>query len=139
MKTKLTLSITALILLAIIISACTPTIPQPSQPVLATEVPQPAATEAQSPTLAPAEMPTDGPTGAIVLPDVDAASLSGEIYSAGSSTVYPLSEQLVLMFSDQGFSGEHKLDSIGSGAGFERFCKTGETDIANASREDQRL
>jgi len=26
------------------------------------------------------------------------------------------------------------VDSIGSGAGYERFCKTGETDISNASR-----
>jgi phosphate transport system substrate-binding protein len=68
------------------------------------------------------------------LPEVDPGSLSGDIYSAGSSTVYPLSEQMVLMFADQGFTGENKLDSIGSGAGFERFCKTGETDIANASR-----
>ena len=37
-------------------------------------------------------------------------------------------------FKDDGFAGEITIDSIGSGGGFERFCKTGETDIANASR-----
>jgi phosphate binding protein len=38
-------------------------------------------------------------------------------------------------FKDEGFTGNITIDSIGSGAGFERFCKTGETDIANASRK----
>ena len=37
-------------------------------------------------------------------------------------------------FTEEGFAGQITIDSIGSGAGFERFCKTGETDIANASR-----
>ena len=37
-------------------------------------------------------------------------------------------------FKDEGFAGNITIDSIGSGAGFERFCVTGETDIANASR-----
>jgi len=61
-------------------------------------------------------------------------TLSGTIYAAGSSTVYPLFEAIAENFNADGFPGEIKLDSIGSGAGFERFCKTGETDIANASR-----
>jgi len=38
------------------------------------------------------------------------------------------------LFRDEGYGGNITIDSIGSGAGFERFCKTGETDIANASR-----
>jgi len=64
----------------------------------------------------------------------DPAALSGNIYAAGSSTVYPLFEAIAENFKADGFPGEIKLDSIGSGAGFERFCKTGETDISNASR-----
>jgi phosphate binding protein len=37
-------------------------------------------------------------------------------------------------FTDEGFTGEITIDSIGTGAGFERFCTAGESDIANASR-----
>jgi len=66
---------------------------------------------------------------------VDPASLSGSIYAAGSSTVYPLSEAIAERFKEDGFTGEIKIDSIGSGAGFERFCKSGESDISNASRK----
>jgi phosphate binding protein len=38
-------------------------------------------------------------------------------------------------FKEEGYADQITIDSIGSGAGFERFCKTGETDIANASRK----
>jgi phosphate transport system substrate-binding protein len=37
-------------------------------------------------------------------------------------------------FENEGFSGNITIDSIGTGAGFERFCVNGETDISNASR-----
>src|SRR3970282_2484776 len=39
-------------------------------------------------------------------------------------------------FNEEGFEGQGTItvDSIGSGAGFERFCETGESDISNASR-----
>jgi phosphate transport system substrate-binding protein len=37
-------------------------------------------------------------------------------------------------FQDEGYSGNITIDSIGSGAGFERFCVAGETDVSNASR-----
>jgi phosphate transport system substrate-binding protein len=37
-------------------------------------------------------------------------------------------------FQDEGYAGNITIDSIGSGAGFERFCVAGETDISNASR-----
>ena len=40
-------------------------------------------------------------------------------------------------FKDEGYAGNITIDSIGTGAGFERFCKAGETDIANASRAIQ--
>jgi phosphate transport system substrate-binding protein len=100
-----------------------------------TETAQPAASE---PTQAPAAEPTKpaDPTQAsmVTLPDIDPASVSGNIVTAGSSTVYPLSERMVERFSEEGFGGQITIDSIGSGAGFERFCKTGETDVSNASR-----
>jgi phosphate transport system substrate-binding protein len=62
-------------------------------------------------------------------------AVSGPIVTAGSSTVFPLSERMKQRFEEEGFTGDLTIDSIGTGAGFERFCKTGETDIANASRK----
>lgn len=69
----------------------------------------------------------------IELPAVDPLSLTGDLVIAGSSTVYPLTEAVAEAFGDEGFAGEPTIDSIGSGAGIERFCN-GELDIANASR-----
>jgi phosphate transport system substrate-binding protein len=69
-----------------------------------------------------------------LLPGVNPLKVSGGIISAGSSTVYPLSERMVERFADEGYKGNITVDSIGSGAGLERFCVAGETDIANASR-----
>lgn len=60
--------------------------------------------------------------------------LSGDIIIAGSSTVFPLTEAMAVRFIDEGFEGDIPIASIGSGAGFERFCVAGETDISNASR-----
>jgi phosphate transport system substrate-binding protein len=37
-------------------------------------------------------------------------------------------------FEEEGFAGNLTIDSVGSGAGIERFCVAGETDIANSSR-----
>jgi len=68
------------------------------------------------------------------LPEVDPLAVKGDIISAGSSTVYPLSERMAERFTDEGYAGNITIDSIGSGAGLERFCVAGETDIANASR-----
>lgn len=92
---------------SLMISACQP----------ATAVPAPSDTSAN-----------------IVTDENDLSVLTGTIYAAGSSTVYPLIEAVAENFYADGFGGEIKIDSIGSGAGFERFCKTGETDISNASR-----
>jgi phosphate transport system substrate-binding protein len=69
-----------------------------------------------------------------LLPGVNPLKVSGSIITAGSSTVYPLSERLVERFADEGYKGNITVDSIGSGAGLERFCVAGETDIANSSR-----
>lgn len=74
----------------------------------------------------------DGGVGS--LPGVNPLLVEGSIVSAGSSTVYPLSERMAERFKEEGYSGSITIDSIGSGAGFERFTVAGETDIANASR-----
>jgi phosphate transport system substrate-binding protein len=76
-------------------------------------------------------VPNDGP---VVLPDVNPLELAGDIIIMGSSTVYPLTEAMAERFYDEGFGGRITIDSIGSGAGYERFCVAGESDIANASR-----
>jgi phosphate transport system substrate-binding protein len=105
----------------------------------------PATTQAPAPTDAPPAteaMPVTGsePTATeapmedpLVMYAPDA--VSGDIVTAGSSTVFPLSERMKQRFEEEGFSGNLTIDSIGSGAGLERFCVAGETDIANASRK----
>jgi len=98
------------------------------QPTTAPAEPTTAATEA--PTEAATEAPVEDPM-AMFAPD----AVSGDIVSAGSSTVFPLSERMKQRFEEEGFSGNLTIDSVGTGAGFERFCKTGETDISNASRK----
>ncbi len=70
----------------------------------------------------------------MMLPAVDPLAVSGNVISAGSSTVFPLAEAMAARFQDEGFGGQITIDSIGSGGGFERFCETGETDVSNASR-----
>lgn len=60
--------------------------------------------------------------------------VSGDVITAGSSTVFPLSERMAELFRQEGFAGNITVDSIGSGAGFERFCEAGESDVSNASR-----
>jgi phosphate transport system substrate-binding protein len=84
----------------------------------------PAATEAPS--------ANEGPTDELAV--YAPAAVSGPIISAGSSTVYPLTEAVAELFYDEGYSDQVTIDSIGSGAGFERFCVAGESDISNASR-----
>ena len=73
-------------------------------------------------------------SGLFGLAPVDPLSVSGNIAVAGSSTVFPLAEAMAARFEDEGYSGLITIDSIGSGAGFERFCVAGESDVSNASR-----
>ena len=68
------------------------------------------------------------------LPEVNPLEVIGSIITAGSSTVYPLSEAMAERFTDEGYADNITIDSIGSGAGFERFCVAGESDLSNASR-----
>ncbi len=70
----------------------------------------------------------------IDLPAVDPLAVTGDIVGAGSSTVGPLTQNAIEAFINAGYSGNITNDIIGSGAGFERFCTAGETDISNASR-----
>mgnify|MGYP001250928411 CR=1 FL=1 len=121
----------ALMLLSVLVTACA----QPTaEPQTATEIPT-AGAETQ-PTTAPVVEPTSAPSGPAMteLPKVDPAAVTGDIVTAGSSTVFPLAEAVAAQFEDEGYSGKLTIDSIGSGAGLERFCVTGETDVANASR-----
>lgn len=68
-----------------------------------------------------------------ILPGVKVPLVTGDVITAGSSTVYPLSEAIVDQLKKEGFKGNITIDSIGTGAGFERFTKAGETDVSNAS------
>jgi len=121
------------IVLALVLAACS----APATPTAApTQAPTTEAAPTQAPTTeaAPTQAPTTeaAPTG--LLPEVNPLEVKGDIITAGSSTVFPLSERMAERFRDEGYSGNITIDSIGSGAGFERFCVAGETDIANASR-----
>ncbi len=111
----------ALLALTLVLAACAPA-------ETPTQAPEPTVAEltAVPPTAVP---PTADPM-AMYLPD----AVTGDIITAGSSTVFPLSERMAELFQQEGYTGNITVDSIGSGGGFERFCETGETDIANASR-----
>ena len=127
----------ALVMIAsLVLSACASTATtEPAAPAAeATDAPAAEPTEATA--AEPTEAPMADPTEAskVMLPEVDPASVSGDIVTAGSSTVFPLAEAMADRFKDEGFAGNITIDSIGSGGGYERFCVTGETDIANASR-----
>lgn len=132
MNRKLLFVLSAVLVLAFVLSACASSTPvQPvvepeaaaPDPVVATETP--AAPEAAAPVTPEAEG---------LLPVVDPAAVTGDIITAGSSTVFPLSEAIASLFESEGYTGQVTIDSIGTGGGFERFCATGETDVANASR-----
>jgi phosphate transport system substrate-binding protein len=128
MKTDVMKILTVLVVLvpAILLVACAQPTPVPAEPTVEVAL---APTEVP-PTLAVPTQPVSG----VELPAVDPLAVTGDIVSAGSSTVFPLSEAIADMFKADGYTGQITIDSIGTGAGFERFCTAGETDIANASR-----
>jgi len=133
MRFKLTLVTTLLLVILLVACGGTATTATANS---AEEAPEPttetAAVESTSEETAPADKTETATTGE--LPMVDPLSISGNIVTAGSSTVFPLSERMAERFQNEGYSGQITIDSIGSGAGFERFCDAGETDISNASR-----
>jgi len=103
----------------------------PTQAVVEpTFAPTEAVATMAEPTTAATEAPTEDAM-AMYAPD----AVSGDIIAAGSSTVFPLADRMKQRFEEEGFGGNLTIDSIGSGAGFERFCKNGETDISTASRK----
>lgn len=122
MRKSLHLMLSAMLLIAVLLTACSPA---------ATTTPAATQSVAQ-PTTPAATQPTQLEEG--MLPEVDPADVSGNIITAGSSTVFPLTERMAERFNDEGFAGKITIDSVGTGAGFERFCVTGESDISNASR-----
>ncbi len=124
--------IPSLLLLVLLLAACgggAKTESTPAAPAAAVDAP--AAAEAPAAEALAGE--ASGAAGNALL-EVNPLEVTGDIVTAGSSTVYPLSEAMAERFIDEGYAGNITIDSIGSGAGFERFCKAGETDIANASR-----
>ncbi|MBN1666723.1 MAG: PstS family phosphate ABC transporter substrate-binding protein, partial [Anaerolineales bacterium] len=121
-----------LILVAVLLTACgaqETVAPPQTEP---TAAPQTSGSDAEPTEEVVMQEPVDDTT--VALPMVDPLSVSGDIISAGSSTVFPLAERIATRFEAEGYSGKITIDSIGSGGGFERFCVTGETDVANASR-----
>lgn len=127
-KVLLLVSLALLILAGCAPAAAPAAAPAPAAPAEAA----PAATEAPAATAAPAEAPAAMAESG--LPEVNPLEVTGAIIVAGSSTVYPLTEAMAERFADEGYADNITIDSIGSGAGFERFCVAGESDISNASR-----
>jgi phosphate transport system substrate-binding protein len=114
--------------LALILAACA------GETTDTTEAPAP--TEAPDTTEAPdGTEPTDGETSQWGLPVIDPLDVDPDVdvLIAGSSTVFPLSTEVLSQWIDEG-GPTYTIDSIGSGGGLERFCVEGASDIANASR-----
>ncbi|MBI5950053.1 MAG: substrate-binding domain-containing protein, partial [Chloroflexi bacterium] len=115
-----------IVALSLVLAACGAPAAETAAPAAEEPTAAPAPTTAPEPTA----VPTEEDPMAMYAPD----AVEGDVVTAGSSTVFPLSERMAELFQQEGFAGNVTVDSIGSGAGFERFCVAGETDIANASR-----
>jgi phosphate transport system substrate-binding protein len=112
-------SLFVLVALSVVLAACgTPATTAP------TTAPEPTEAMAE-----PTEAVMEDPMAAYA-PD----AVEGDIITAGSSTVFPVTERMAELFQQEGYTGNITVDSIGTGAGFERFCVAGESDISNASR-----
>jgi len=118
-----------IIAMSFLLAACGGATPTQAPVVEPTFAPTEAVATMAEPTTAATEAPTEDAM-AMYAPD----AVSGDIIAAGSSTVFPLADSMKHRFEEEGFGGNTTIDSIGSGAGFERFCKNGETDISTASR-----
>ena len=139
-RSKLLAIASLIVIAAMMLSACgtaTPTTAGETQapPGQATQPPATAGPSVTA-TTAPQAQPTESGTAqAYTLPTfAEPADVTGDIITAGSSTVFPVTERMAELFQQEGYTGNITVDSIGTGAGFERFCVSGETDISNASR-----
>lgn len=131
MRTKWIVCLFLVVLMSV---ACGPTA-EPGSTATPGAVVVPTEVVTTEPTAEAAAEPTaSSEANGADLPVPDPLAVDGAIVIAGSSTVFPLSERMAERYQNEGFGGQITVDSIGSGAGFERFCTAGETDIANASR-----
>src|SRR6266545_2104061 len=123
-------SMFVIIAMSFLLAACGSATATQVPAVEPTFAPTEAVATVAEPTTAATEAPTEDAM-AMYAPD----AVSGDIIAAGSSTVFPLADRMKQRFEEEGFGGNITIDSIGSGAGFEHFCKNGETDISTASRK----
>jgi phosphate transport system permease protein len=74
--------------------------------------------------------------GTDALPAINPADFDGDISITGSSTVFPITQAMADRFIADGFRGTIVVESVGTTAGFRRFCVDGDRslDIVNASR-----
>ncbi len=70
----------------------------------------------------------------IQLPVVNPRFVRGDIIFGGSALLDALTLRMSLTFQQNGFDGDIPVASIGTGAGFERFCGAGSLDLVGASR-----
>lgn len=137
MQIKLYLGLAGFIVIALFLGACgqkaSPAVEQPIADEIAEEQ-QSTDTQAIDEETESVNPVTGDSASSSLLPNVDPLSVEGDIVIAGSSTVFPLAERMLDRFQDEGAKGTMTYDSIGSGAGFERFCVEGSSDIAGASR-----
>jgi phosphate transport system permease protein len=74
------------------------------------------------------------------LPTIIPTDYAGDIRITGSSTLYPVTREIARRFRVEGFLGAIKIDSTGTGAGFDAFCAATEgIDIVNAGRPATQL
>jgi phosphate transport system substrate-binding protein len=84
-------------------------------------------------TPAPA-MPATSLIAGETLAPIDPETVAGPIEITGSSTVYPLTAQIVEEFHADGSPAQIEVKVTGTGGGFRSFCNGDPVDIVNASR-----
>jgi TRAP transporter TAXI family solute receptor len=77
---------------------------------------------------------TAQPKGYIRLPEVDPLEVEGNLLMAGSSVVSLLARVMYQRFIDEGYAGLIRIERIGTGDAFKRFCANEDLDIVLAGR-----
>ena len=120
------------VLVAGLISGCGSAAPA------ATTAPAATATAPAAPAATPAE-------AGVALPEVNPLDVQGDIITAGSSTVFPLSERMAERFRDEGYTGNLKRIAMKSPVGMAKLktlyqtyldpiLTCGSEDVAGAAR-----